>query len=380
MPKRATGLTKRGNIWHIEKEVRGYGRLRESTGAYTLEEAEKYLTKRLDEIRQATVYGIRQKRIFREAATKYLLENQHKRSIATDAIHLKQLDPWIGDTLLDQIHDGTLQPFITARLKEGRKHKTINLALEVVRRIVNLAARKWRDEHGKTWLETAPMITMLNLSDARPPYPLSWEEQTHLIKHFLPHLQRMALYKVNVGCREEEVCSLRWDWEIQIPELETSIFIVPDEIVKNGEDRLVVLNRVAMSVVNECRGDHPEFVFTWKRGPNSPRQPLKSMNNSAWQKGRAAAAKSYKNVFGHEAPAGFANIRVHDLKHTFGRRLRSARVALETRKVLLGHKNGDITTHYSAPEIKELIDAANSICDVDPRKSPTLTVLKRKTA
>jgi len=380
MPKRATGLTKRGNIWHIEKEIRGYGRLRESTGTGLYEEAERYLNKRLEEIRQATVYGVRPKRLFREAATKYLLDNQHKRSIATDAIHLKQLDKWIGDKTIDQIHDGTLQSFVTYRLKEKLKHKTINLALEVVRRILNLAARSWRDEHGKTWLETSPLITMLNLSDARAPYPLSWEEQTHLIKHLMPHLQRMALYKVNVGCREEEVCALRWDWEIKVPELKTSIFIIPDEIVKNGEDRLVVLNHVAMSVIDECRGDHPEFVFTWKRGPKSKRLPIKSMNNSAWQSGREAAAKSYKEVFGYNAPTGFANIRVHDLKHTFGRRLRSARIALETRKVLLGHKNGDITTHYSAPEIQELIDAANSICGSDSRKTPTLTVLKRKTA
>ena len=38
---------------------------------------------------------------------------------------------------------------------------------------------------------------------------------------------------------------------------------------------------------------------------------------------------------------------------------------LETRKVLLGHKNSDITTHYSAPEMEELIDAANKICAVN---------------
>lgn len=34
----------------------------------------------------------------------------------------------------------------------------------------------------------------------------------------------------------------------------------------------------------------------------------------------------------------------------------------ETRKVLLGHRNGDITTHYSAPELEELIEAANKVC------------------
>jgi integrase len=59
---------------------------------------------------------------------------------------------------------------------------------------------------------------------------------------------------------------------------------------------------------------------------------------------------------------GMADLRDHDLKHTFGRRLRANGVSLETRKVLLGHKNGDITSHYSAPEIEELLDAANKVC------------------
>ncbi len=48
-----------------------------------------------------------------------------------------------------------------------------------------------------------------------------------------------------------------------------------------------------------------------------------------------------------------------DLKHTFRRRLRAAGVPVEMRKVLLGHRNGDITTHYSAPELEELLEATN---------------------
>ena len=61
------------------------------------------------------------------------------------------------------------------------KTKTINLDLSVVRRILNLAARKWRDEQGLTWLETAPLISMLKVRDARAPYPLSWAEQRLLL-------------------------------------------------------------------------------------------------------------------------------------------------------------------------------------------------------
>ncbi len=54
--KITSGLRKRGDIWHIEKTVRGH-RLFESTGTGNLDEAEKYLTRRMEEIRQATIYG-----------------------------------------------------------------------------------------------------------------------------------------------------------------------------------------------------------------------------------------------------------------------------------------------------------------------------------
>ena len=67
----------------------------------------------------------------------------------------------------------------------------------------------------------------------------------------------MALFKVNTGCREQEVCGLRWDYEVKVPELNTSAFLIPKEQVKNGEERLVVLNRVAKSVVESLRGLHP---------------------------------------------------------------------------------------------------------------------------
>jgi len=46
----------------------------------------------------------------------------------------------------------------------------------------------------------------------------------------------------------------------------------------------------------------------------------------------------------------------------------------ETRKVLLGHKNGDITTHYSAAELRDLIEAVQNI-DAS-RETPMITVLR----
>ena len=29
----------------------------------------------------------------------------------------------------------------------------------------------------------------------------------------------MTLFAVNTGCRDQEICQLRWEWEINIPEL-----------------------------------------------------------------------------------------------------------------------------------------------------------------
>ncbi len=162
----------------------------------------------VEEHRQATVYGVRPKRTFREAATKHLLESQ-KSSLKDDALQLKILDAYIGDVSLDLVHMGTLQSFIQTRQKEGVKNRTINYALQTVRHILNLAATEWRDEYGLTWLVTAPKIKLLPQKDAREIYPLTWDEQDRLFKELPEHLLRMAQFKVNTGCREQEVCGLR---------------------------------------------------------------------------------------------------------------------------------------------------------------------------
>jgi hypothetical protein len=123
--KRTPGLFKRKEIWHIDKQVFGV-RLRESTGSSDLAEAERFLARRIEQQRQAIVYGVRPKRLFKQAAYKYLRENQHKSSINDDAGRLKKINQFVSKMPLDSIHMGTLQEFIEARKKEGVKMRTIN--------------------------------------------------------------------------------------------------------------------------------------------------------------------------------------------------------------------------------------------------------------
>ena len=111
-------------------------------------------------------------------------------------------------------------------------------------------------------------------------------------------------------------------------------------------------------MVEEVRGEHPVYVFTYRDNP------ITKMNNTAWQNARKRS--------------GISMVRVHDLKHTFGRRLRAAGVSYEDRQDLLGHRSGRITTHYSGAELRSLIDAANSVCGENSRKSPALIFLKQK--
>ena len=106
-----------------------------------------------------------------------------------------------------------------------------------------------------------------------------------------------------------------------------------------------MLNRLAMSVVEARRGISLTHVFTYKD------KPITRMLTSGWKRARSRA----------ELP----QVRVHDLKHTFGRRLRAAGVSFEDWQDLLGHRSGRITTHYSAAELSRLIAAANSVCERD---------------
>ena len=119
-----------------------------------------------------------------------------------------------------------------------------------------------------------------------------------------------------------------------------------------------------MAVIEGQRGLHDEYVFPYGE------HRVTRMHNSAWKRVRKKAAEDCMKVLGRSCPEGFLNIRVHDLRHTFGRRLRAEDVSFEDREDLLGHKSDRITTPYSAAELRNLVTAANKVCRDDSRKTP----------
>ncbi len=361
------GLRLKSGIWQIEKRCKYAegGWLRESTGCTSRTEAQEVLIRRLAAVKEEAERKAAGVFTFEEAGLRYLEENAEKPSAETMAMHLDQLFPFIGSHPLTQVHDGTLKSFIDHESARGMSPKSVNNALAVASAVLNKAARVWRTEDGSPWLTQAPpRLTRLSTAGrTAKPYPLSWAEQDRLFKVLPRHLADAALYAVNTGCREQEVCQLRWEWEVEVPQLNTSVFILPESLTKTSTERVVVLNSIAQRVVEARRGSHPDYVFTY-RG-----KPLGNIRTSAWRRAWDKA--------GLPTEDGILK-GVHNLRHTFGRRLRGAGVALETRKALLGHANGDITTHYSQAELSELLAAAETVTNRGIAQAPTLTVVKRE--
>jgi hypothetical protein len=66
---------------------------------------------------------------------------------------------------------GTLQAYIDARKSENVKSGTVARELAVLRRILTLAARTWRGEDGKPWIDTAPLLELPKWEDKAEPIP-----------------------------------------------------------------------------------------------------------------------------------------------------------------------------------------------------------------
>lgn len=74
---------------------------------------------------------------------------------------------------------------------------------------------------------------------------------------------------------------------------------------------------------------------------------METQNKSAFQKARNGV--------------GLSQLRVHDLRHTYGQRLRYAGVSEEDRALLLGHADSRMPRHYAAANVAKLLEASNAL-------------------
>jgi integrase len=342
----------------LNQEFKGR-RIFERLGKVSQADAEQVLQARREAIDRelANERRVGAERLFADGARKYLIECQQRkvRTLELIAYHVKILLPYIGTQPMGDVCNDSLEEFKLDRLDDGVKNATINRSLEVVRTVMNRAARVWRDA-GKPWLMAPPLIEMLDeAAQKREPYPLSWTEQAQLLP-LLPSLNAdMLEFTMNTGARDENVCGLRWEWEVPVPELKRSVFVIPPEHYKTNRKHVLILNDTASKILERHRGKHPEWVFVYRRErtvnvdqpPAMEYHRVGTQNNTAFQSARKDAK--------------LAKFRIHDARHTFGQRLRDAGVSEEDRALLLGHAIEGMPQHYASATVARLVEAANKV-------------------
>ncbi len=367
-----SGLNKRGQIWHIHKVVKCGAKqvvVRTSTGTGDRKIAQEVMDALVAEARNQMLYGKQGQWTVAQGCARYLDERKDKQ-IKDALLHTKIIVKYLGGIEMRHVHINhpKVRQLIGDRLGEGLKINTVNHTLKALRKILNDASRVWRDDDGLPWLGSPPMIRLLSEDDKRKPnatadaakgHALTRQEESELFRHLPDRLAVAIRFALHTGLRMSAIVQLRWEWEVAIPELGISVFDVPARYMgedvkgtKNGEDHRVVLNTVALQAVEQARGDHPEFVFTRiLKGGAVPYALEEGLHTEAWK--MAVRASGLRECRGPKA-----HFRFHDLKHTFGSRLRAMEVDFEDRQDLLGHKNGSVTTLYSAAETHQLLDKA----------------------
>ena len=147
----------------------------------------------------------------------------------------------------------------------------------------------------------------------------------------------MARFTLATGLRQRNVSYLRWD---QVDASRRVAWIHADQS-KSRKAIAVPLNRDAVAVLEKRRGEHGEYVFTYKG------KPVDRTSTKAW-----AAAKQR---------AGIADFRWHDLRHTWASWHVQSGTSLQQLQELGGWSTVDMVLRYAHLGAEHLLSAAERI-------------------
>lgn len=256
---------------------------------------------------------------WREAVVSWLAGTTHKdRRNVTQ--RLRWLDDHLGDLRLAEIDGKVLGRIRETKTAEGASGATVNRYLAVVSAVLNHAKAD-----GK--LPNVPTIPRMKEAGGRLRW-LSFEEADRLIAHLEKdpkrrHLLLMVKFSLATGLREANVCGLRWSRV----DLDRAMAWVPAKESKTNKPLNVPLSDLALEVLDEARGGHEEWVFTY-RGKRVTR-----CNNSSFRKAVAAL--------------GWDDVTWHTLRHTWASWQVMAGVPLEVVQHLGGWTSIRMVLHYA---------------------------------
>lgn len=254
---------------------------------------------------------------------------KYKRTAAGDLLQLRILAPLIDGKTIQTISADDLRGIADAIKARGVANTTANRYMAVLSAILNHA-------HKQGWTDRLPAIP-------RAPEPkgrIRWitqEEAGRLLTNLPPHLRRMAAFTLSTGLRRHNVTHLQW----RTVDMDRAVAYVLPEDAKGKKAIGVPLNEDALSVLQACRGDDPDWVFVY-RG-----KPVMRTGTVAWKK---ACERT-----------GLTDFRWHDLRHTWASWHIMSGTPVQVLKELGGWASIDMVLRYAHLAPGHLSNAARNV-------------------
>ncbi len=325
-------LYKRNSTWWTRFTAPNGQRIRCSTRTEDKQQAQEYEDTLKAELWRQRQLKEKPRRLWQDAAVKWLKETEHKRTHQKDIGTLRWLDSHLRDIYLDEIDRELVELIAMRKEADGVKPGTVNRHLAVIKTILRCACFEW------DWLFKVPKIRMRKERGRRVRF-LSRTEAEVLFRELPSHLSEIARFAVATGLRQSNVCNLKWS---QLDLQQQMAWIHEDES-KSGYAIGVPLNTEAKSVVSRQIGKHQKFVFTYKG------HPVQRGSTHAWYKACERA--------------GIEDFRFHDLRHTFASWHAQAGTPLSVLQELGGWRSATMVQRYAHLTAGHLVHYANNIVE-----------------
>jgi integrase len=313
-------LSKRGKTWWIGFTTSSGERIRRSAETEDKAQAQELHDKLKAESWRIAKLGDKPKRTWDEAAYKWLMESQLKKSHREDVSKISWLQQFFRGKYLDELTRDVIAKVGELKFKETSP-ATANRLLALIRAILRKAALDWE------WIDRAPVIKLYRESKRRVRYLTPLQANT-LLQELPEHLADMVKFSLATGLRRANVTKLEWS---QVDIARRVAWIHGDQ-AKAGKPIHVTLNTTAIDVLTKQIGKDPQAVFTYKG------KPVTQVNTKAWYKALQRA--------------GIENFRWHDLRHTWASWLTQQGVPLNVIQEMGAWESSEMVRRYAhlAPE------------------------------
>ncbi|MGA0807171.1 MAG: tyrosine-type recombinase/integrase [Pseudohongiellaceae bacterium] len=313
-------LKKRGDTWWMDVTIAGT-RYRESMKTNDHRAAKELHDIRRGDLWRQGVLKERPKKVWADAAARWLHEREHKKSIADDQGKLAALAPALGSKLLADIDRDMIESVLPTDVAPA----TRNRYRALIRAILRAAVREW------DWITKEPCLRVEYEPRRRISY-LTRPQADALISALPPHYRQAIRFALLTGLRKSNAMNLEW----ANVDLERSMVIVDADDAKAGERILVPLNAQARQLLAELP-TRTGRVF----------QCPARVSPSVWK----SATKK----------AGVECFRFHDLRHTWASWHAMAGTPLSVLQELGGWHSPQMVQRYAHLSPEHLAAAAENV-------------------